>query len=93
MKIPTRAACAYEEVADVIAQGEFKTACLAEATFEEVVKDRNVAQFGENSDRRPQETDERCQKGLCCGSLERDWQTVNVSCNSIIENGDAACLR
>ena len=94
MKIPTRAACAYEEVADVIAQGEFKTACLAEGTFAELVKDRNVAQFGDAEGTvRPKESDERCQKGLCCGSLERDWQTVNVSCNSIIENGDAACLR
>ncbi|MBQ9242107.1 MAG: hypothetical protein IJ165_02580 [Proteobacteria bacterium] len=92
MKIPTEAPCAYEEVNDVIARGQYKTACIAEETYNTIVRARNLAHFGEDGTERPTKESEHCRDGLCCGSLERDWKTENVSCDRIFEGGEAVCI-
>ena len=92
MRLPTVSACAYESIDDVVARGDYQTACFSEALYTMISNLRNRAMWGANGEERPEKDSDYCRDGLCCGSLERDWGTENVSCDRILKDGDVACL-
>ena len=90
--LPTVSACAYESIDDVVARGDYQTACFSEELYTMISNLRNRAMWGANGEERPEKDSDYCRDGLCCGSLERDWGTENVSCDRILKDGDVACL-
>ena len=92
MRLPSVAPCAYESIEEVIARGDYKTACMSKETYDMIVGLRNLNYWDGDEANRPKPEDDVCRDGLCCGSLERDWVKENVSCDRIFEDGDAVCI-